>query len=76
MSDEKITAKQVGATCGRPKTRNFCPIIRANAVGPYDYGVQNQNMPRFCLGTNVSFEQYSKVRFTAVWNDISKGAAL
>jgi hypothetical protein len=29
-------------------------------------GVQNQKTTRFCLGTNVIFEQYSKARFTAV----------
>jgi hypothetical protein len=29
-------------------------------------GVQNQKMPRFFVGTNVSFEQDTKVYFTAV----------
>ena len=28
-------------------------------------------MPRFCVGTNESFEQNSKVQFTAVWCNIS-----
>ena len=66
LSNEKITAKPVGANCVRPKMRNFCPIMRTNAVRPYDYGVQNQKAPQFCVGTNVSFEQYSKIQITAV----------
>ena len=35
-------------------------------AGPYKVGVQNQKMPQFCVGTNVSFEQYSKIQITAV----------
>ena len=34
--------------------------------------VQNQKMPQFCVGTNVSFEQYSKIQITAVRYNISK----
>ncbi len=35
--------------------------------------VQNQKMPQFSIGTNVSFEQNSKVHFTVVRYNISKG---
>ena len=66
LSDEKITEKPVGVNCVRPKMRNFCPIMRTNAVRPYDYGVQKQKISQLCVETNVSFEQYSKIQFTAV----------
>ena len=36
-------------------------------------GVPNQKSPQFCVGSKVIFEQNSKVRFTAVRYNISKG---
>ena len=36
-------------------------------------GVQKPKMPQFCFGTNDDFEQNSKLQFTSVWYNISKG---
>ena len=60
LSDEKITAKSVGANCVRPKHEEICPIMRATAVRPYDYGVQKQKMSQFCVGANVISPEMSR----------------
>ncbi len=61
----------------RPPGRSVYEILSifwtVEDAGPYKVGVQNQKMPQFCVGTNVSFERNSKVRFTAVRYNISKG---
>ena len=36
--------------------------------------VKKQKIPQVCVGTNDDFERNSKLHFTSVWYNISKGA--
>ena len=59
----------------RPPGRSVYEILSifgtVEDAGPYKVGVQNQKMPQFFVGTNVTFEQNSKIQFTAVRYNIS-----
>ena len=61
----------------RPPGRSVYEILSifwtVEDAGPYKVGFPNQKSPQFCLGTNVTFEQDSKVHFIAVRYNISKG---
>ena len=60
----------------RPPGRSVYEILSifwtVEDAGPYKVGVQNQKIPQFFVGTNVTFEQDSKLLFRAVWYNISK----
>ena len=60
-----------------PKISDFDPkmgIFSSFEIKIRKNGVQNQKMPQFCVGTNNDFERNSKLKFTPVWYNISKGA--